>query len=132
MGSQDLYSGSLILKSVLLTICINQLFVLILASVNLKLSHLPYMHMLHTRYSEHNNMFESPCLGFLPPFSPDTSLLRRSPPPRITSLKYKPTNPKFTTQPPPLSGSHIPGHDLSALITLQPNIREPRDNSYTP
>lgn len=52
-----------------------------------------HAYVRHAFSGQHNDMFESLCLGFLPPLS--TPFSRRCPPSRSTVFKYKRTNPKF-------------------------------------
>ena len=63
---------------------------MLLASVNLMLEYLFYMHMLVTPYNgQPVNTPESPCLGLLPPSSPSLPLGK-------ILFWYKPTNPEST------------------------------------
>lgn len=102
-------------KVQILTICINHV------SSFCKLNALTSVLHVYVRYA---NIFESSCIGSLPPLLPNTPFLKISPSPRSTFFKYKLINPDFTPPPTPLSGSRPLSLYPPALITLQPEKRQ--------
>lgn len=98
----------LIVKSLLLTICINHV------SSFCKLN----------AYVRYINIFESSCIGSLPPLLSNTPSLKVSPSPRSTVFKYKLINPDFT---PPTNSSIRPLH--SKPLSTHPNYPTAREKT---